>query len=1227
MNRTAGWIAGLAVVIAAARIAQTPTTPPAPASSAQGADHDLPGKPSRSSLDFQGGCEAFTPQPKGSRESHATYHNYGSALAVISNFLEGSESGTSRNNKTPRIVDPITFLKSVPSVSYTLVLAPDPVHTQLSVMFDREMGVIQQAAQDEGYIYNSSWLPWSAESQTYESLQDTELARRLRDGRANCPGLLLFRAGVQQTKDPYLNGSIVLVVGEQPTGGVNQAQWDNAIAFLTKITRPHTQTPLRVLGPTFSGSAASLSRDMKSLQPHTFGAVQVLSGSLSDCEAARRITTELAAAPVAARFGTFQESDEVHILRFMKLLASQKVDAQSTAILSEDETAYGAAASNKSTEDPNATQPCRNAYNVSNQPLRLFYPRDMSAVRLEYQKQGLFNPPEVTSYRPRLVLNGAAETSNGSTSSDTIRNYGGAITALTEEASLYAAVSELRAHHTRYLLLRCTNPLDYLFLTRFLHRTYPEGRVVIVGQDLLLQREVDTTEFRGVLSLSTYPLLPRDQHWTELLDGRRRDSHPVFESNLMQGIYIAARYTFGAEQASSPVGQLMILPRKPNLVGYTNPFWLHDPDSKHGLPPTFPPSWVSVLGRDGFWPLAVLGPTTIPKLIIPNGAPYLPNVPDSMMVQLSNSGGLHYDLGRQRDPKQDITFSDRLLFRLPFAWELATLLAVALFLYHAYGAARYGSAPSGGLFSVFYAEPSALQNVLFTLSAGIVCASLLSIGAVRIVLPSLRMLHQTLWILSISLVAPLISIVVFAILIAKRSSIAFSLFVGITILFAAVGVMFRLGLEDNEAIGLPLFYRMCHLSSGVSPLLPLLLFITGAYLGCWQALAGNLLFGRSAPQLPILPRRYAQLSRRRDEAIRRIAQPLRFNRATTVPALLVGLSAVILCWKNYPILSLEGYLYTRFINILVLIALMLVVSDGARLFWTWTELRRLLDALNRLPLRRTFVHLEAVPATSLWSVAGDVQRIQGQFFSAQLDAARRLALLCKQSRRWRTSPACLRVEMAYKYGVEFAKQNATRNLLWTQSIAPRHKPPKQIRRVMAVTARDLVVTILDPIWKHELESLNLTVNSDPSTETERHLSISKDKVIAAAEEFVCIHYVSYIQNVLARMRTMVLSIIFLFVSVCLTVSFYPFIPRTQVTLWMILEFAFIATVVVYVYGGMERDKTLSYLTNTQPGRLSVEFWIKTLGFLAGPIFGILATQFPVIADSILGFLQPGLNAK
>jgi hypothetical protein len=96
--------------------------------------------------------------------------------------------------------------------------------------------------------------------------------------------------------------------------------------------------------------------------------------------------------------------------------------------------------------------------------------------------------------------------------------------------------------------------------------------------------------------------------------------------------------------------------------------------------------------------------------------------------------------------------------------------------------------------------------------------------------------------------------------------------------------------------------------------------------------------------------------------------------------------------------------------------------------------------------------------------------------------------------------------------------------------------------------------------------------------------------------------------------------------VCFSISFYPFVPRTGITIWMLINLSLIAASVIYVYAGMERDETLSYITNTRPGRLSGEFYLKTAAFLAGPVIGLLTAQFPAISESVLSWLQPGLDA-
>jgi hypothetical protein len=186
-----------------------------------------------------------------------------------------------------------------------------------------------------------------------------------------------------------------------------------------------------------------------------------------------------------------------------------------------------------------------------------------------------------------------------------------------------------------------------------------------------------------------------------------------------------------------------------------------------------------------------------------------------------------------------------------------------------------------------------------------------------------------------------------------------------------------------------------------------------------------------------------------------------------------------------------------------------------------------------------------------------------------------------------------------------------------------------IREVSADAVADVINDILIPEWGKETSSLNLQTISVTGAENAGKvpdMSLSKSDCVQNAEEFVCIHYIAFIQLVLARMRTMTISMIFLFVSVCFAISSYPFVPRTQIGLWMLLNLALVGGVVIFVYASMERDETLSFITDTPPGRLGADFWIKTITFLAGPVIAVITTQFPSIADSVLSWLQPGLDA-
>ncbi len=1281
-------------------------------------------------------CTAYLP-PVEAASAAASDSNRGVAFKVVQSFF-GPEAARAR----------------LPAgVRYTIALAPDPVHTNLSLVFDREISLIQQSAQDEGYEYDSSWLPWSSsEAPPLDSLADRQYEETLTEQRQTCPGILLFRRAPQTNaaaERSYDSALAVLVVGEQATGGVNQKQWANAVDWLARHASrapPADDGILRVLGPTFTGSLVSLERDLHVIyarpeddvragrdrikavatQPsgsetagaqaaiplkQLFPAARIFSGTVTSCSAIHWFQQQLgrdAGENQRLYFGSFQENDALHLFRFLNYLQGQGTDAKDVAILSEDETAYASLPRKRASSEESV---CDFPYSPLNRPVHLVYPRDISALRDAYQKESVF---ESTSGTPKdhtthLVLEESGGSEAGAPSrdvTDTVVPLSGSLAALDEEASLYGVVSFLRTHHTRYLVLRCSNPLDFLFLTRFFHRAYPEARVVTVGADLLFRREIDTTEFRGVLSLSSYPLLPREQHWSQITQwswDQEPHTHLIFDGHLSEGQYIAARYLLqdeAVEWRGKPASLPLVVsaqtgeqPLKLNRVvptpDYTEPFWFSAEPPAADKIPTHPPTWLVAVGRDGYWPVAVLNDKERlqqldqpPDRRLAETKEFLtPPAPRTTMVQIVSVAGQHYELepgsGNPSGEAGTPVFSKTLLSALPLPWLLCLILAVMLVVYQTAGMISGVLHASDGLFSIFRRVDAPVPIILLSLSCALAILPMIELVGVAFLPRNLDLVRHSNGLIWLAIGLAAVSLVAIPLALAGRwykhgprqaQWPCLGYFLSVFVLLGMLLFAFR---DDVGGGSVPLFYRVAHLTDGVSPLIPALLLSFGFYLWLWQAIAGGLILaGPGCPTLPDvethpsvaspwpildwvrllwerlkrahnwltgcrppsvgagpdrLDHSSYRVSQHQGAKILKVASPLCVSpRIIAVPVILLMTAFVCFPLKNLPLLSLEGHPFNLIMDGTLLVALVLTSAEAARLYYTWIELRVLLHALARLRLRRTIARLRPIDANSIWSVSGNVRRVQYTLFTQQIDAALRLL-------GPRASFALLPQVRDYsRLFISLAESPARRGHIWDKQIEPVGRPPEYMRQVLSDAVAE-VYTALQRVWEAEDISLNLGAKTpgkteDDDTSESAQLPLNPNPVVQAAEEFVAFHYIAFIQNIVARMRTMTLSMICLFVAVCLSISFYPFVPRTEIGIWMLLNLLLIGSAVAFVYAGMERDEILSYIANTKPGKLGAEFWTRLAGFLAAPVLGILTTQCPSISDTVLQWLQPGLDA-
>src|ERR1700740_929308 len=158
-------------------------------------------------------CKAYRDAPG----SVADSSSYGDALKVWKKFSHHDLTETQ------------------PDITYVIALAPDPIHTRLSLHFDRTMEVIQAAAQDETYVYDSSWLPWDADTdpKSFAVRADEVSEEAAVEAREGCPGMILFRKRLEEgANEAYSHGLAVFVVADEPTQGINEDEWNEAIRVI-----------------------------------------------------------------------------------------------------------------------------------------------------------------------------------------------------------------------------------------------------------------------------------------------------------------------------------------------------------------------------------------------------------------------------------------------------------------------------------------------------------------------------------------------------------------------------------------------------------------------------------------------------------------------------------------------------------------------------------------------------------------------------------------------------------------------------------------------------------------------------------------------------------------------------------------------------------------------------------------------------------------------------------
>jgi hypothetical protein len=135
----------------------------------------------------------------------------------------------------------------------------------------------------------------------------------------------------------------------------------------------------------------------------------------------------------------------------------------------------------------------------------------------------------------------------------------------------------------------------------------------------------------------------------------------------------------------------------------------------------------------------------------------------------------------------------------------------------------------------------------------------------------------------------------------------------------------------------------------------------------------------------------------------------------------------------------------------------------------------------------------------------------------------------------------------------------------------------------------------------------------------------EEEHIRLAEEFLAIRYVSVIRAVLVNLRYTMIFVSVAFVLAILAWNSYPFRPQRWIDWMFTAVLAILGSGIIWVFAQMYRDPTLSRITDTSTNELGKEFYLRLVSFGAVPVLTWLASQFPVIGNTLFHLLKPGLE--
>jgi hypothetical protein len=446
------------------------------------------------------------------------------------------------------------------NVDVVVATVPDPVDSALDSSFDQAVDAIQQAIESDGFIRDRYWLPWTRRN------ADRNADRPSTRCHEHQPGVIIFR-GLATAKGGG-GGSVrawrvVLLVGESPIWGVQQTALETA---LTQARRLAPGRPVKLLGPTFSGTIDSLVPLLCDQPgPARYTIVSGSATAITPDDFAQRIARRPCRdTQLSFRTTALPDVDMQRLFyQYLARLDGGKRGLQRVALLVESNTVYG-------------TLFLGDRQSPSLQPRYVIqFPSHISRVRSEYEKED--RRPSAGDAPSELSIRRTLEYSLGQPTGES-RDVVPALspkTAVLVDLDLSTTLPQM-CPNVDYVGILATDASDRLFLAHRIKEYCPDVRLFTFESDVSYAHQAFAADFTGMLIASRYDFSRRQVT-------QRHVAVRPFASDFSIGVYNATLQLF------DPAGKV------PRFAG--------EPDADAGI-------WISTISRGAFWPVAFIASCT-----------------------------------------------------------------------------------------------------------------------------------------------------------------------------------------------------------------------------------------------------------------------------------------------------------------------------------------------------------------------------------------------------------------------------------------------------------------------------------------------------------------------------------------------------------------------------------------------------------------------------------------